>query len=99
MAAGHTLRIRTHIGSTPLQLNICDLNYQNINLILYVFHAINICRWIYFQLIALVPNKVYTCILQLKRVGVTIMHERIQKYKCLVLNYILMKQVSITMTF
>jgi len=46
VAAGHMLRIRTHIESTPLQLNICYLNYKNINLILYVFHAINICWWL-----------------------------------------------------
>jgi len=30
MAAGHMLRIRTHTDSTPMQLNICDLNYKKI---------------------------------------------------------------------
>jgi hypothetical protein len=36
-------------------------------------------------------NKGYTCMLQLKYVEVIIMHELTQKYKCTVINYILMK--------
>lgn len=52
----------------------------------------------YFQLTALVPNKGYTHMLRLKCVGVIIMHELIQKCKYIALNYILMKQVGITMT-
>jgi len=79
MAVGHMLRIRTHTDSTPMQLNICDLNYKNINFILYIFHAINICRWIYFKFITLVPNKGYTYMLLLKHVRVIIMHKLMQK--------------------